>query len=443
MITVMLLVHNELENVKRVLQSFRLFCDVDISFIVVDNGSTDEMRNWMQEQRNLTYVYMNEGCISWGKAINMVRSELQIDTDLLIMEGNCMLTPRCLSRLSELLYEDEDIGGVGGIFNEADHSQNTDFSSYGDAVAKAGIEEAAKGKRTVILDYGAIIWKKKALDEIGQFEEKMDSIYAVMLDYCLRMGIKDKKLMICSNAFFWKLPTKNIRSIWTWEKDVLNEKWGIHYVGTYREQLLHQIEAERDDKISVLEIGCSMGGTLLEVKNRYPNAEIYGTEINAHAAGFAAHFAQVAVNNIEEKNLPFHEKLFDYIFFCDVLEHLHNPLETLKYCRGFLREGGSIVASIPNVMHISVVEQLLQGNFTYRDYGLLDKTHIHMFTYNEIVRMFCEAGYEIYRIKIANASISDKQNMLIDTLLSIDSRAQRFMYEAFQYVVNAKAVGFK
>lgn len=60
-----------------------------------------------------------------------------------------------------------------------------------------------------------------------------------------------------------------------------------------------------------------------------------------------------------------------------------------------MNEGGEILASIPNLMYISVIEQLLYGNFTYTDIGLLDKTYIHLFTYNEIVRMFDEAGYDI------------------------------------------------
>lgn len=440
MITVMLLAYNEQENIKRAIQSFRLFCDMDISLVVIDNGSTDALSDWMKEQEDVTYVYMDEGHMGWGKAINMVMRELQIDTDLLIMKGNCMLTPKSLPRMMELLYKDEDTGAVGGMFNESKCKQRKDFHSYGEAVKKADREETAKGKRVIILDEGAILWKKKALNEIGQFEERLDSIYAVTLDYCLRMGMEDKKLTVCSNAFLWKLPTQNGDGGCRWEIDVMDEKWGIHYVGNYSASLSEQIEAEKDDKISVLEIGCATGGTLLEIKNRYPLAEVYGTEINVQSAAFAAHFAKVAVNNIEEKKLPFDKNMFDYIIFGDVLEHLHNPLEILEYCKDFLREGGHIIASIPNVMHISVMEQLLRGDFTYTEYGLLDKTHIHLFTYNEIVRMFHEAGYEIDKIGGNHISISDRQKQLIDALLLIENKAEKFMYETFQYIVDAKMI---
>ena len=103
-----------------------------------------------------------------------------------------------------------------------------------------------------------------------------------------------------------------------------------------------------------------------------------------------------------------------------------------------MREGGCIIASIPNVMHISVMEQLLQGNFTYSEWGLLDKTHIHMFTYNEIIRIFHEAGYEIEMMTTTKQQVSDKQERLIDNILSLGYGAERFMYEAFQYIVRAR-----
>ena len=89
----------------------------------------------------------------------------------------------------------------------------------------------------------------------------------------------------------------------------MEKKWGIHYFnGSYNESLIQPIQAERDAEISVLEIGCSCGGTLVEIKNRYPNAEVYGTEISEKTAEVAWHFAEVVVNNIEEKNLPFSKK---------------------------------------------------------------------------------------------------------------------------------------
>lgn len=440
MVTVMLLAHNEQENIKKVIQSFRLFCDIDISLIIADNGSTDGLREWMREQTDLTYIYMDEGHVGWAEIINKIKNELQIDTDLLIMDGHYVLTPMYLSRLVEVLYGDENIGAVGGVSNAAHFHQAIpdNIHSYGEAVEWSGKECSANSKKSVILDPNAILWKKDALDSIGEFCEGLESIFAVMGDYCLRAVTVEKELMVCTNAVLWELPTDNPNALLPWEWDLMRERWGIHYLGSYNEKLIQLIEKERNEEIFVLEIGCASGGTLTEIKNRYPHAKVYGTEINEYAAGFAAHSAEVAVNNIEERNLPFHRNVFDYIIFGDVLEHLHEPLEILKYCREFLKKDGCIIASIPNLMHISVIEQLLQGNFTYGEYGLLDSTHIHMFTYNEIIRTFLEAGYEIENIVATGSEIDSEQEKMIDNLLFLGEGTERFMYETYQYNIKAK-----
>ena len=445
MLTVMLLAYNEQENIKKVIKSFRLFCDIDISLIVVGHGFTDGLREWMGEQMDLTYVYLNEEHMGWAEIMNKIRNELQIDTDLLIIYGHYMLTPMYLSRMVEVLYEDENIGAVGGVCN-VEHFQQMipdNIHNYGEAIEWSGRECAAASKRAVILNPDAILWKKDVLDGIGEFCEELESIFAIMVDYCLRTITEGKKLMVCSNAVLWELPTDYQDALLPWEWDLLRERWGIHYLGSYNEKLIQPMKKDRNEEIFVLEIGCASGGTLAEIKNRYPHAKVYGTEINAYAAGFAAHFAEVIVNDIEKRNLPFHRNMFDYIILGDVLEHLHEPLETLKYCREFLKEGGYIIASIPNVMHISVVERLLQGNFTYAEYGLLDNTHIHMFTYNEIVRTFQEAGYEIENIAATGSEIDSKQEKMIDNLLLLGEGAERFMYEAYQYIIKAKVRNVK
>ena len=431
MITVMMLAYNECDIIKAAIQSFRLFSDIDISFILIDNGSTDGLQEWASEQADLTYVLMDEGPIGWGKAVNMVKKELDIDTDILIIEGNYMLTPQCLSRMAKLLHEEDDIAGVCGSAKEV--------IGYEQLIGLSDEVKYAGRKKVMKPDSGAILWKKETLEEVGNFDEELHMWSKVVDDYCLRVIQADKTLLMGFNVLFGEVKTKNNIEYEKIDKDLLCDKWGMHYFNSvYNPNIIPLLGVQADKGITVLEIGCDCGATLLEIKHRFPNAKVYGTEVNPQAASIAAHFAQVMVNNIEEKELPFEEEMFDYIIFGDVLEHLHNPLEILEYCRMFLKEGGEILASIPNLMHISVIEQLLRGDFTYTDIGLLDKTHIHLFTYNEIVRIFDKAGYDICEMRSCRyLKINDKQRQIIDSLLSIEDAAQSFMYETCQYAVRA------
>ena len=116
---------------------------------------------------------------------------------------------------------------------------------------------------------------------------------------------------------------------------------------------------------------------------------------------------------------------------------MHDPAGTVEFCREILNDDGKILASIPNVMHISVMQQLLNGRFTYEDTGLLDRTHIHMFTYKEIVDLFQKNGFKMESVMSAKIPLSDEQEQLIQDLQALSRDVAPFMYETFQYRVVA------
>ncbi len=77
--------------------------------------------------------------------------------------------------------------------------------------------------------------------------------------------------------------------------------------------------------------------------------------------------------------LPFKEAQFDAVVFGDVLEHMLDPWSVIRKLSPYIKVGGDIFASIPNVGHITIIEQLLNGTWTYTEAGLLDKTHFRFF----------------------------------------------------------------
>ena len=173
--------------------------------------------------------------------------------------------------------------------------------------------------------------------------------------------------------------------------------------------------------------------TLLEIRNKYPRCRTFGVDINRAAINIASHIAEVQYCDIEKLCLPFDEK-FDYIIFGDVLEHLRNPEEVLRMCHTVLTEDGCIMASIPNIMHISVLEELIHGRFIYTDQGLLDRTHIHFFTYYEIMDMFQRAGYVVESVKNMVLPISEKQQEMKMKIACCYQRLQEVLHYQCYYV---------
>jgi 2-polyprenyl-3-methyl-5-hydroxy-6-metoxy-1,4-benzoquinol methylase len=116
------------------------------------------------------------------------------------------------------------------------------------------------------------------------------------------------------------------------------------------------------------------------------------------ARAVAALCRDVIVGDVETLDLQAALKgeRFDTIVLGDVIEHLREPAAVLKALRRLLAEAGNLVVSIPNVAHAAVRLNLLDGHFTYRRNGLLDATHLRLYTLASIVGLFADCGYSIH-----------------------------------------------
>ena len=87
-----------------------------------------------------------------------------------------------------------------------------------------------------------------------------------------------------------------------------------------RNEIVELIKRHPKVRFRVLDIGCGLGGTLQEIGNRYPRAELYGAEINQAVVDIASHYLNICCADIEQDEIPFETK-FDYIILADILEH--------------------------------------------------------------------------------------------------------------------------
>src|SRR5262245_32546607 len=147
----------------------------------------------------------------------------------------------------------------------------------------------------------------------------------------------------------------------------------------------------------VLEFGCATGYMTEVLKDRL-GCTVVGIEIDPGAAALAEEHAERVIVGDAEK-IDYAAELageeFDAVLLADVLEHLKEPADVLRRIRPFVAENGVVVASIPNIAHASVRLALLGGEFRYREWGLLDDTHLRFFTRASIQDLFEETGYVI------------------------------------------------
>ena len=147
----------------------------------------------------------------------------------------------------------------------------------------------------------------------------------------------------------------------------------------------------------ILEFGPANGRMTKYMKEQL-NCKIYAVEIDEKSAQDASIYTEkILVDSIENNNWQkeFKNMKFDYIIFADVLEHLYYPEKVLEDVKDFLKENGSILISIPNIAHSSIIINLLKNEFNYSPTGLLDDTHIRFFTKKTFDKLIERRGLHI------------------------------------------------
>jgi SAM-dependent methyltransferase len=94
----------------------------------------------------------------------------------------------------------------------------------------------------------------------------------------------------------------------------------------------------------ILEIGCSYGSRLLDLKNQ--GYEVKGIELSEESVGIAlGNGLDVECKSVEMCSFP--ENSFDVVIMSMVLEHLRNPASELSQICKWVKPGGDLLISVP------------------------------------------------------------------------------------------------
>lgn len=417
---------------------------ISYEIIVVDNECLGQPLEWLHEYEQIRLVTCC-GKTGFAEGANIGIKLAQIYNDIYLMSSDAVLLPNTLFWLRMGLYERETIGAAGGITNESWPQQKSELScqTYEEYIAAAerlNVPDDCVCENRIWLDAFSLLLRRKAIDNTGLFEGRTTGqLYSVM-DYGMKLVRANYETVLCHNSFIYRRRGENHAKEGDLEKFEAKWKFPVLYYSNSRSDLIGVIQRPREEEIRVLEVGCGCGSTLSAIRYKYPNAHVYGIELMPEVAAGGKYMADIIVGNIETMEMPYEEHMFDYIMFGDVLEHLRDPKQVVENMKRYLRPGGRILASIPNVMNIEVVVSLLKGDFTYRDHGLLDRTHIHLFTLREIGRMFQEAGYVIENMWTSNwregmLERNEENERIIEAVYRIEGIADQAEFEVYQYLV--------
>ena len=185
---------------------------------------------------------------------------------------------------------------------------------------------------------------------------------------------------------------------YVWQR--LSESGEIDYDGT---------SSRRDNLVPLLtfkprfalDVGCASGGVAQLIKEAFPSCKLWGIEPDARAAAVAsARMDRVITGSFESTDWAaqgVNAGEIDTVFLLDVLEHMYDPWRTLANLRGFVSRDAQLVISLPNVRNMFIIRDLMNGYWRYRDFGLLDATHIRFFTEHEALRLIYQTGFRVER----------------------------------------------
>lgn len=458
--SIVILSYHGIEILERCVESVRKTCAESMyELIVVDDSLDDSAGQWLKRQKDIVSRCNNRE-LSPAQGYNQGIALAGRSNDIFLLDSNSVIPPNAVFWLRMGLYERECTGAACPLSNSASNYQQI-------KIVLDTVEEYMKLAESIHMPMpnpyenkiyavgSAMLIKRRAMDGVGVLDEQYKSVLED-LDYGMALSAAGYEILLCNNAFVYhdeRLEGQRNaggaagrdemygRLV---DKKRLVEKWGIDpaYYMNIRKDMAEEIKEEPDARFRVLEVGCGCGSTLSYIKWKYPNAEVYGIETVAKAARLGKYLADILIGNVETMEFPYVNQMFDYIFFGDVLEHLHNPQKVILDLKKYLRPNGRIYASIPNLLNGSVIAPLLRGEFTYKESGLLDKTHIHFFTRYEIEKMFWEAGFGIE--KISANMIWEKDRMkegdreLLEALCKLPGVVPKEEFEAYQYFIVAK-----
>lgn len=162
------------------------------------------------------------------------------------------------------------------------------------------------------------------------------------------------------------------------------------------------IAREITEDARVLDVGCNKG----YLKQLAPKAgDFYGIEIDEHCLREAKQAGYKEVQSLDLNNYSHFvcDEKFNAIIFADILEHLLYPEKVLSYfVEKYLQKGGVVIVSLPNVANLTVRINLLFGNFDYTESGILDRTHLHLYTQKTGALLVESCGLEVIRMRYSS-----------------------------------------
>lgn len=143
---------------------------------------------------------------------------------------------------------------------------------------------------------------------------------------------------------------------------------------------------ERNNRISILDIGCARGGVMKYIKEKLPESSIMGytLDMNEHQIDPTLRIAYQNIEDISE----YPNNHYDFIVMSHVVEHLYNPVKAMKNVRSLMYYDSFVYIEVPSFDLGEI-----------RSKSIFSPEHISFFTKNSLTNLLSISGLKVIKME--------------------------------------------
>ncbi len=213
------------------------------------------------------------------------------------------------------------------------------------------------------------------------------------LPFLRKDGFSIVRCSNCDLVYVDPRPAPNVlRSLYQDSSYFSGNEWYLDYIGYEKNhralfrRLVAILDRHCPGKGRLVDVGCA-AGFLLDTA-RAKGWAVTGVDLSPAMAHHAVHALglDVRLGTLEECRLP--KSSIDAVTLCDSLEHVVNPLATMREVHRILRPDGIALVVTPNIA--SPLARLLGTGWPH----LTPREHIYYFGPHSLRRLITAAGFE-------------------------------------------------
>lgn len=379
---IVILSYNLLNMTKDCIESIRATTpDSAREIIVIDNASADKSVDWLKRQPDIKLLCNSENK-GFPAACNQGIELADKDSDIFLLNNDTVMPDNALFWLRMGLYESEEVGCAGSVTNHISNFQTIiedgkTRQAYLDFAKRVNVPMEKPYLNKLYLVGFSLLLKRTVLNQIGLLDERFTPGNFEDNDICLRINLAGYRNVLCKNSFIIHWGSKSFGK----EPQKFNNVLEINQAKFFEKWSSIQLEPAgywniRLDLVSMLEKRCSISDSVIMVvgtgcgaflsclRDKFPNAQIYGMEQHQYMAQIADRISETVWVDLDEWKGDDLSDTFDIIIVNDSLEYTRKPGTVLAELSKMLKKDGQLFLSFANSKHYSrIVRQNDSGRF--------------------------------------------------------------------------------